>query len=442
MSLPVDFGILAARQLLPGACSAIGLPLGAQAVDQVAAFLIERFTDQSRRLPAALGIAIQRAWKALEIALAGESFWNWLDRAEDRALRQQIRLFLDALPIDQLPAEQDEFRRLCLIDLRAARQKGRLDGVPPDLRDLARRTADLARFADPQRLLQAEWQIVEDMGQTLGRAGFQHLARLLALRTGPGQPLLAVAARYFFRRAVEGDRQLFQGLMWASWEDFAGAQQRGFAQLDEALAHHGQELDVRLGELHAFLGQIHAVVVDIRQEQARQGDRFQDLYQAVLDVQRRLDGLAQQPRPAPGLSIRNDEERQLLQQVLARYRGLPPGQQRQMPGLVQSVARSQVRLGDLAGARALVQTMETFLTDPMDLAEAHYHAFRAALARRDWPKALASFRQAAALDPARWTKERLRAEIGEVQAEFPGVVPEEIKRVLDEEMVRWGQPGS
>jgi tetratricopeptide (TPR) repeat protein len=433
MSLLTQLGILAVRQILQGVCSALGIRLGEEAIDAVGQFLVERFTDQSRRLPAALQASTERAWKTLEIALAGESFWSWLDRAEDRTLRQQIRTFLDTVRADQLPAEQDDFRRHCLNDLRAARKKGRLSGLPPDLRELARHTADLARFADPQRLLQAEWVMMQDMAGTLGRAGHTHLARLLALRTGQGQPLLAISARYFFRRAVEEDRVLFQGLLWASWEDLAASQQRGFASLDEALDRHAQELDARLGELHAFLGQVHAVVVDIREEQRRQGDRFQDLYEAVLNVQRRLDGLAPAPQPTPGLSIRNDEERQMLQEALARYRALPAGQQRQMPGLVQLLARSQVRLGDVAGARALMQTQQTFLTDPALLAEAHYNAFRAALKRHDWTKALTSYEDAARLDPESWTSQRLLQEMGEV-------VPASVRASLEAAVARLKQP--
>ncbi len=98
MSILHNLCLLAARQLLPGACSALGIPLGESAIDAVAGFLAQRFSDHSQRLSAALHASTRRAWEALEVALAGESFWNWLDRAEDRALRQQIRAFLDALP--------------------------------------------------------------------------------------------------------------------------------------------------------------------------------------------------------------------------------------------------------------------------------------------------------------------------------------------------------
>jgi hypothetical protein len=137
MSLVPPICLFAARQLLSAACAALGLAVEEKCIDAVFVFLTERFTDQSQRLRTALESATERAWKALEVALAGESFWNWLDRAEDRSLREQIRAFLDSLPAEQLPNEQDDFRRQCLLDLRAARKAGRLSNEVSDLRELA-----------------------------------------------------------------------------------------------------------------------------------------------------------------------------------------------------------------------------------------------------------------------------------------------------------------
>jgi hypothetical protein len=152
-------------------------------------------------------------------------------------------------------------------------------------------------------VLRAEWQLVQNLAETLRQAGHIHLARLLASQPVPGQPILALAARYFFRRAVEEDRTLFQSLMWASWEQMADSQRRGFAYLQEAFVHHGVLLDARLDELQTFLVQIHAALLDIRQEQLRQGHCFRGLYDAVCDLQRRLDLLPQLLHQAPAPSI-------------------------------------------------------------------------------------------------------------------------------------------
>lgn len=59
----------------------------------------DRLGDGSQRLLVAVRTADERAWKSLEIAPAGESLWGRLDRPEDRAFRDQVRAFLDALPL-------------------------------------------------------------------------------------------------------------------------------------------------------------------------------------------------------------------------------------------------------------------------------------------------------------------------------------------------------
>src|SRR3954471_15584143 len=85
------------------------------------------FSDQTRLLLDALHKSNERAWKALEVALAGEGFWNKLDAAEEKALRQQVRGLLDAMPLPLL-TDRGEFRRLCMKELQDARKRGLLLG--------------------------------------------------------------------------------------------------------------------------------------------------------------------------------------------------------------------------------------------------------------------------------------------------------------------------
>ena len=80
--------------------------------------LNDRFSDQSQRLPRAIQTASERAWKALEIALAGDTFWNRFDRADDRAFRANLKAFLENVSLPMLTGK-GEFRRLCLRELRA-----------------------------------------------------------------------------------------------------------------------------------------------------------------------------------------------------------------------------------------------------------------------------------------------------------------------------------
>src|SRR4051812_40248733 len=121
MRIALNVSALALCQVVEGACKLIGFKVGAVGMEQIVGFLTERFTDQSQRLPNALDRATRNAWKALETALAGESLWNCLDRADDKAFRRQVRVFLEATTLANLPGHGPEFRQVCLRELRTAR---------------------------------------------------------------------------------------------------------------------------------------------------------------------------------------------------------------------------------------------------------------------------------------------------------------------------------
>ena len=88
------------------ASKAVGIDSGGEAVVK---FLADRFTDHSQKLTAALQTANDRAWKAIEVALAGDSLWErckvTLASAEDQAFREQVRAFLDVSPLTKASAE-------------------------------------------------------------------------------------------------------------------------------------------------------------------------------------------------------------------------------------------------------------------------------------------------------------------------------------------------
>src|SRR5262249_27158121 len=142
-----------------------------------------------------------------------------------------------------LVGQPPEFRQQCLDQLRAARKAGVLTRGALDPRELARQAGAFARFAEPQGLLDAERHALEQLAGDLRQAGYPALAHLLALEPPGGTPVLVAAARYFFRRQIETDRQLFQGLAFAQIEHLAEAQETGFAALAETFAEHGQRLE-------------------------------------------------------------------------------------------------------------------------------------------------------------------------------------------------------
>jgi tRNA A-37 threonylcarbamoyl transferase component Bud32 len=394
---------LAVRQVLEGACKAVGLSAGEHAFDGVVRFLADRFTDQSQRLPQALHQANDSGWKALEVALAGESLWNWLDKAEHKAFRQQVRAFLDATPLAGLPSHGPEFRSVCLRELRTARKAGLLSGGTLHPADLAREAGAFARFSDPQSLLDAEWRAIDGMAAELRGAGYASVAHLVALRSGPDSVSVLVAAvRYFFRRAVETDRELYQGLTWAKLEALQEAHDQAFAALGDALAHHAAHLEELLGGLHETLAQTHGAVLDIQSEQQRQGQQLQEMYQAVLEMKRRHELQASEVRPRDSLAIGSESERRLVKTFIERFRALPAEQQRRLPALLNSLAQLEVAAGDFDAAQKDFQQVAALVSDRPARAEAQHNAYGAALEKGDWPAALDALKQAAALDVGRF----------------------------------------
>jgi hypothetical protein len=248
MSVIQSLSIVALRQLVGGACSVLGIT---GAGDKVVDFLTDRFTDHSQKLTTALQTANERAWKALEIALAGNSLWERckvaLARAEDKAFAQQVRTFLDVSPFKSQKDEHVQVFRKALKELRDARSKGLLTEGRLAFLELAREAGTFASFENPQVLLDAEWKVIDQTASEL--RGCPHLSNVLRARTRSAQnpailkpSILAVGVRYYFRREVETDEELSRGLTFAKLEALGEAQETGFAALTKALTQQGERL--------------------------------------------------------------------------------------------------------------------------------------------------------------------------------------------------------
>ncbi len=389
MAIAQKLSTLALREVLEGACKAVGFKAGEGVVEGVVGFLVHHLTDHSQKLPWALGRANEHAWKALEIALAGESLWSWLDRAENKAFRAQVRAFLNATPLAGLPGHGPEFRQQCLRELRAARQAGLLPGSL-QMQELAKEAGQFARFSDPQALLDAENATLTDLAEEFRQAKYGALAHLVALRVGSdgSVTVLAAAVRYFFRREVETDRELFQGLTFAKLDGLQQTQEQGFAALAEALTSATGELEAMLASVQEIVVETHGVVVDIQKEVNKLAERF--------------DLLRRELRPRDSLSINDEGERKLVRQLVARYRALPAEQRHKFPDLLGSIGKLEVATGDFDAAQRDFLELAGVATDTAARAEAHHNAYGAALERGDFASALTELGQAVALDAGRF----------------------------------------
>ena len=140
-------------------------------------------------------------------------------------------------------------------------------------------------------------------------------------------------------------------------------------------------------------------MLDLQTEQHEAGRSCQELYEAVAGLKRRHDLHPCAVRPRDGLSLRRDSERDVVQDLVKRFRDLPASQQRLLPALLNSLGQLEIVVGDLEAGQHDFQEVAGLVADPISRAEAHHNVYRAALERRDWNEALAALRRAAALDP-------------------------------------------
>jgi WD40 repeat protein/tetratricopeptide (TPR) repeat protein len=406
MAILQQLSTLTLRQLIDGAIKATGFKIVEEGTEVVVALLSRQFVDHSQRLTAALHTANDRAWRAMEISLAGDSWWERckikLAAREYQAFRQQVQSFLAVAPLGGLPGHGEEFRQQALRQLQAARKAGILTDGTLTPQKLAREAGAFARYSDPASLLDAEWRLVEQMAGEVRLAGFGTLAHFLALRHGQGTSLLVTAARYFFRREVETDRELFQGLAFAQMERLAQTEEAGFAALSEALAQQGHHLEDLLGDVRDVVTATHGEMLNIKEELHQLGPQIKELGQAVLQVLEQHQLQNRSVRPGDSLSIHNPGERHLVKQLVARYRALPREEQQRLPALLNGLGKLEIAAGDLEEAQRDFQEVASLVAEPQAQAEAHYNAYEAALERRDWDQALEELSKAVDLAPDRF----------------------------------------
>ncbi len=346
----------------------------------------------------ALALSNEKAWKTIEIALGGQRFWDRFASAEDQALREQVKAFLTSAVKEDDPG----YLTACLKELRQAREKGQLtasDGFHPE--SLAEEVGPFARFDDPEALLAAECNLVEEIARELQRLGYRHLGRLLAVTPTRGQPLLAMAAQYYFRRAVGEDPVLARELTWVKLIAIDRRVQDGFAFLALIQERHGQTLEEALDGL----ARVEVVVVETH-------DAVLNLHADVRGLTDQFKLLRRDLTSGHSVSYRDEHERELIEAVKRRYRALSDDQRRRFPQLGLDLSRLEIVAGDFQDALGQARESASHLDEPTSKAEAHHAAYRAALELKSWDEALAELQKAAAADSrfAIWPTAKYRVE--------------------------------
>ena len=379
--------------------------VGAEGLERVVAICGDHLSDQGRRLTKALRESNERAWKALEIALAGETLWNRLDRAEDRAFRQQLAAYLKQTPIPELQ-DKEPFRKKCLQDLHQARKKALLDGrLAPE--DLARRIGPLTDRGDPQAVLAAEKQALNDIAGRFKEAKLDALAWLLEQQPQPGRSVLVVAVRYYFQRRVEEDEELARRLQFTAMESLTESQQQGFRQLDDGLKVHAARVEEAVVGLAEAAAEIREAALDLRFGNGEDAGREP---RVLRPRPANAGAAADAPAPRP-------RQRQSVDPLRPRApegQGVPgplspnagKGEAR-APALLNGLGKLQVAVGDYSNAQEAFTRVAELSPDAAACAEGHYNAYRAALERAavgegGYAAALAELKLALRFDAARF----------------------------------------
>jgi formylglycine-generating enzyme required for sulfatase activity/tRNA A-37 threonylcarbamoyl transferase component Bud32 len=358
--------------------------------DKVAAAVERYFTDRGRALPRALDKANDRAWQALAIALAGDGFFDavkvFFASGDAKGIRDDVRRFLDGKPFafEGTPAD---FRRACLAELKQARKDGLLSADHVDARAVGSQAAELRRFEAPADLIEGACQAVGRVAEGLAPR-CPNLATLLRQRPAGGPPLLAASFAYFFRRQVETDAELARGLTFEGLRQLAARQEAAFGEVGRAIEALGGRFDDLLGKALERLGRIKAEVRRLREE--------------VLAHLGRLGMQIGEILPRHSFSIRGEDERRAVKQLLARFRQLPAEEQKKVPDLLNGLGKLQFGACDFAGAERTFHEVARDVGDATAKAEACHNAYRAALEEHKWEEALAAVRRAAELDPRRY----------------------------------------
>ena len=163
-------------------------------------WLLAQYSLASGTLLAALGRSVDRAWRSLEIALAGEKLLQSITDSEvDRALVEQVRQFL-AIAI--IPSLTPEFREKLSDEIRLARQAEIIPGPVPSADALATHVVRYLGTVTEATREADSWEFGEFAGE-LREHGFTALSELF--EQPHGSELILAAVRYFFSREVLAD---------------------------------------------------------------------------------------------------------------------------------------------------------------------------------------------------------------------------------------------
>ena len=188
-------------------------------------------------------------------------------------------------------------------------------------------------------------------------------------RPSGGPPLLVSAFSFFFRREVETNDELAHGLFFDGLRQLSAAQDKAFDEVGKALNSLGDQfeqvfeqldrIETVVVETHVVAVETQEAVLDMQAELQRLGnlhlansDEIRRLMQEVLNRVSQAGMQKGEVKPQHSFSIRSEDERIAVKQLLARFRQLPAEQQEQIPALLNGLGKLQFGSGDFRRSQA------------------------------------------------------------------------------------------
>lgn len=408
------------RQAIGGLVGEEALGLSNSAIN----FIGKLFADNSQTLPAALAKANDRAWQSLSIALAGDGIFDsikvFFSSGDDKGIREQVRVFLNGNTL-AFGGSSVEFRKQCLLELNQAKAKGLLTAKNISAIEMSKQAANIERYTDPSKMITAAGHVMEQIAKDLS-IEFPNLGKLMRQTPEGSPPLLVSAFAYFFRREVETNDELSNGLVFDGLRQLSASQAKGFGEVGKALNSMGDDfekvinqlarIETRVEEVSLVVKGTHVAVLDMHAEFQKfasahlgNADEVRRLIRLIHEVYQKIEQVGMkhgEVKPQHSFSISTEGERAAVKQLLARFRQIPIQQQQQVPALQNGIGKLQFGSGDFDGARTTFNAVSNNTSDSSAKAEAHFNAYRAALESKIFVEALVAIQAAASLDPKRF----------------------------------------
>ncbi len=310
--MSISFGLIAFGVRCVLAESIENLPL-----EKMARVIEDRIKDHSQAITKALAKANDRAWQAVGLALTGEDrfFESIKDLFRDgdmRGIRDQIKKFLDYTPTG-LEGITPAIRVQAVKEWHRLRKGNRwaVEGISST--ELAEKATQLKRYGDLSQLALLAHQAVKEIASSLEK-DTPNLAMILTMAPANGNPLLAIAFGFFFRREVEKNEELARGLTFDFLKKLGEQQEHGFQELAVSLESHTDSVISHLDGLFDAIGDW------FLSADTRLGE-----INAKLDQLIKLRDVSTLPSEPLKVSVTNKEELELILRLRDQLRQLPPG---------------------------------------------------------------------------------------------------------------------